>query len=194
MSGFALGVIHSFDPDHVAAMATLLAREGGSPARAFAKGATWGVGHTLSLAALGLLLVLMNAQLSASWERAFEAAAGLLLVYLGARRLHAALRKAHAQHSHAPLWIGMLHGFAGTAALMALLPAVFIADSASYLAYVLIFGFGSTLSMGAFCVGVDRLVLGVPDPRRRANRWWPALAGTVSLMLGVLWLGRVSLA
>ncbi len=223
LSGFALGVIHSFDPDHLAAMSTLLGRKRERFAHAFSKGLIWGLGHTLSLVTLGLLLVIFDAQVSGFWERAFETGVGVVLIYLGIRRLRDTLRRphlhvhrhgdlehthyhvhgvgvdhgaeeAHSEHSHAPLWIGVLHGFAGTAALMALLPALLLDHVSSYLLYVLAFGLGSTLSMGAFCAGVGRLASRLKRVRGSGDRWWAALAGSLSLALGVVWLGSTLLA
>lgn len=78
--------------------------------------------------------------------------------HLHPTHLHHAATDAHTQHSHAPLWIGILNGFAGTAAVMALLPAVIIDHAGSYLLYVLAFGLGSTLSMAAYCSGINRLM------------------------------------
>jgi nickel/cobalt exporter len=223
LTGFALGVIHSFDPDHLAAMSTLIGRERERLGKAFIKGLTWGLGHTLSLVTLGLLLIVFDARLSGSWERLFEAGVGVVLVYLGIRRLRDARRGphlhvhrhgdlehthyhvhgmrvdhgaegAHSEHSHAPLWIGILHGFAGTAALMALLPALLLDHVGSYLLYVLAFGLGSTLSMGAFCAGLGHLTSRLQHAGGSPHRWWAGLAGSLSLALGIVWLGSTLLA
>jgi ABC-type nickel/cobalt efflux system permease component RcnA len=223
VSGFVFGVIHSFDPDHLAAMSTLLGREREPLGRAFTKGLTWGLGHTLSLVLLGVLLVAFDAQVSGLWERAFEASVGVVLVYLGLRRLHDARRRphlhvhrhgdlehmhyhvhgrrvdhgaeeAHKTHSHAPLWIGILHGFAGTAAVMALLPAVIIDQVDRYLIYVLTFGLGSTLAMATFCTGIGHLTVRLQHVRGSGHRWWAASAGSLSLALGIVWLGSTLLA
>lgn len=223
VGGFVLGVIHSFDPDHLAAMSTLLGRKRERSAHAFAKGLTWGLGHTLSLVSLGMLLVVFDAQVAGFWERAFEASVGVLLIYLGVRRLrdtrhrphlHAhrhgdvehvhyhvhrrrfdhGVEEAHSRHSHAPLWIGLLHGFAGTAAVMALLPALFLNHVGSYLLYVLAFGLGSTLSMAAFCAGIGHLAFRAHRARGYGPRGWAAVAGSASLAVGVVWLGSILLA
>jgi hypothetical protein len=212
--GFALGVIHCFDPDHIAAMSTLVARDGQRPASAFAEGAVWGIGHTLSLASFGLILVFLDDRVGGVWERVFEAGVGLLLIYLGymrlrdvwrvphlhahrhgglehshyhlhGRRVRHAAEEAHRPHSHAPLWIGVLHGFAGTAALMALLPAVIIDHFTGYVFYVLVFGLGCTLAMGAFCAGLGRFTGGMRD-----GRWLAGVAGSASLGLGFFWFGN----
>jgi hypothetical protein len=223
LGGLALGVIHSFDADHLVAMSTLLARKRERLRRAFSKGLMWGVGHTLSLVSLGLLLVILGSHVSGFWERAFEASVGALLICLGIGRLRDArggphlhahrhgdvehthyhvhgmhadhgAEEAHKQHSHAPLWIGILHGFAGTAAVMALLPAVLIDHVGRYLIYVLAFGLGSTVAMATFCAGVGHLTVWLQHARGSAHRWWAAVAGSLSLALGFVWLGSSLLA
>jgi ABC-type nickel/cobalt efflux system permease component RcnA len=219
LGGFALGVIHSLDPDHLAAMSTLVGRHRQDSWRASAKGLMWGVGHTLSLVSLGLLLVTLDGQVSGFWERGFEVGIGALLICLGIMRLRDAWRglhfhvhrhgevehthyhvhrihvdhgttEAHSRHTHAPLWIGILHGFAGTATVMALLPAVIIDQVGNYLLYVSTFGLASTLSMGAFCAGLGRLMARLQHASGNGGRWWAGSVGALSLGLGIVWFGN----
>lgn len=101
---------------------------------------------------------------------------------------------AHQQHSHAPLWIGILHGVAGTAAVMGLLPAVIIDQLGHYLMYVLTFGLGSSLAMATFCAGIGLLTVRLRYARDGSHRGWAALAGSASLALGFVWVGGTVLA
>lgn len=95
-----LGLRHATDPDHLAAVSTLLAggRERGRRAAA-RLGLAWGLGHACSLVALGLPAVLFKAALPDSAQRAAEAAVGtivvLLAVWLLVRWRRGALRHAH---------------------------------------------------------------------------------------------------
>src|SRR5918994_387390 len=56
MLGFVLGVQHATDPDHLVAVATIVTRE-----RRFADGALigalWGLGHTVTLALAGAVII-----------------------------------------------------------------------------------------------------------------------------------------
>ncbi len=218
-AGFVLGLLHSMDPDHLAAMSTLIGRVRGTRAADFIKGLHWGIGHTLVLALFGTVLVATGSGLSGYTERLFEAGVGVLLVYLGLRRLRDARRgphqhahrhgdiehvhfhihppheahglpQAHAGHSHAPLWIGILHGLAGTGGVMVLLPAVVIENLAMYLTYVAAFGIGSVVSMGAFCAGAGRFAGVLQDRHRNAGRWLAAAAGSLSLAVGLFWIAN----
>jgi hypothetical protein len=97
----ALGVRHATDPDHLAAVANLIAgdRSGGSRS-ARVLGLAWGGGHALSLLALGVPLVLVGAYLPAVFGRAAEAMVGALIVALSLRVLLHARRGWH-RHEHA---------------------------------------------------------------------------------------------
>ena len=63
-SGFGslLGMRHALEPDHLAAVSTLVSRERGSY-RAVLLGAWWGLGHTFSLVVVGAALVLLRAEM-----------------------------------------------------------------------------------------------------------------------------------
>src|SRR5918996_5921817 len=81
--GFLLGLRHATDPDHLAAVAALLASGRDATARAAAHlGLAWGVGHAVTLFAFGLPVVLFKAYLPEPAQQAAEAAIGLLIVGL----------------------------------------------------------------------------------------------------------------
>lgn len=101
----ALGLRHASDPDHLAAVTTLIAsEEGAAPARkAGAMGLSWGLGHATTLVLLGLPLVLVGGYLPEAVQRAAEVAIGGVIVFLAARlllRWRRGLYHAHA-HGHA---------------------------------------------------------------------------------------------
>src|SRR5690348_9061146 len=54
--GFALGMRHATDADHVVAVSTIVSRERSLP-RALGIGALWGAGHTLVLVVVGSLIL-----------------------------------------------------------------------------------------------------------------------------------------
>ena len=89
--GFALGLQHATDPDHVVAVATIVTRE-----RRFAAGARvgllWGVGHTLTLAIAGTLVVALGRSVPVRLATGLELLVAVMLVVLGALRLRDAVR------------------------------------------------------------------------------------------------------
>jgi ABC-type nickel/cobalt efflux system permease component RcnA len=84
----ALGLRHASDPDHLAAVSTLIASDPADGTRRAGKlGLAWGGGHAVTLAAFGLPMVLMQAYLPDTAQRAAEALVGLMIMFLAARLL-----------------------------------------------------------------------------------------------------------
>ena len=89
--GFVLGLQHATDPDHLVAVATIVTRE-----RRFAAGARvgllWGVGHMLTLAVAGTVIVALNLSMSPRVANGLELVVAAMLVLLGGLRLRDVLR------------------------------------------------------------------------------------------------------
>jgi high-affinity nickel permease len=123
-----LGLRHATDPDHLAAVTTLMAsgREH-ARRRAAALGAWWGLGHALTLVVFGVPILLFEAYLPDLVQRGAETAVAALIVFLAVRLL---VRHRHRhKHGHAvrnPLAafaIGLVHGMGGSAGVGVLLLA-----------------------------------------------------------------------
>lgn len=84
--GLLLGVQHATDPDHVVAVATIVSQRPRFSSGALI-GALWGAGHTLTIAAVGGAIILLNLRVSASVGLALELAVAVMLVVLGGTRL-----------------------------------------------------------------------------------------------------------
>src|SRR5437867_3749341 len=97
--GSLLGMRHALEPDHLAAVSTLVAHDRGGYKAAWL-GACWGVGHTLSLVAVGAALVLLRAEMPARATTVFEFGVALMLVGLGLRAIYAAARQGRSGPVH----------------------------------------------------------------------------------------------
>jgi ABC-type nickel/cobalt efflux system permease component RcnA len=147
---FLLGLRHASDPDHLVAVTSLVAAEDGDTRKAARLGAWWGIGHAGALVALGIPLIAFKIELPAWLESGAEKTIGVVILVLAARvtvkwargdyratahahedghgrRRH--LRRGHG-HRHVKvrspsqaLSIGLLHGLAGTGAIVVLLIA-----------------------------------------------------------------------
>src|SRR4051812_10905173 len=84
--GFALGLQHATEADHLAAVSTIVS-ERKNLFSASIIGGLWGVGHTVSLFLVGALVIFLKLQISESVEARLEAAVGLMLVLLGLNAL-----------------------------------------------------------------------------------------------------------
>jgi ABC-type nickel/cobalt efflux system permease component RcnA len=95
-----LGLRHASDPDHLAAVSTLIASDPDDGIRRAGRlGSAWGAGHALTLAAFGLPVVVLQAYLPDAARRTAEAAVGLMIMFLAARLL-LRWRRGHF-HAHA---------------------------------------------------------------------------------------------
>ncbi len=97
--GFLLGVKHALEADHVAAVASLATRAASVQEHVTLAG-LWGVGHALTLTAVGSLLVVLGWSLPPSLALALEAAVGVVLVALGVDVLRRVRRKGVHMHVH----------------------------------------------------------------------------------------------
>ena len=171
--GALLGMRHALEPDHLAAVSALAAEQRGRRA-GLLLGASWGVGHALSLLAVAGSLALLERQVPEHVTAVLEFVVALVITGLGVRSLLRAwaLGRSGPAHVHAhgplshvhqgpeahvhvsgatlatrPLLVGLLHGLAGSGALTALVLAR-LEGAPSRLAYVALFSLGSVAGMG----------------------------------------------
>jgi high-affinity nickel permease len=107
-----LGLRHAGDPDHLAAVSTLIASDPEDGARRAGRlGLAWGLGHATTLFAFGLPIVLFGSFLPDSVQRVAEAAVGVLIMALAVRLLVRWRRgRFHAHvHSHGEVEHRHLH-------------------------------------------------------------------------------------
>lgn len=169
LTGFVIGLRHALDADHLAAVSAIVSDRKSLWSSSLV-GGLWGIGHTLSLIIVGILVIVLKVSISETAETYLEAAVGLMLVILGlnvlrkvfvADQIHTHQHEHNARsHSHIhshdksdsllthhalnprSVLVGMVHGLAGSAGLMLIvLPT--IASPALALLFILIFGLGS---------------------------------------------------
>ncbi len=174
--GFLLGARHALDADHIVAVSTMLARAPDFR-RSGLVGLCWGVGHTAVLLAVGLVVISFQVAIPESVAQACEAGVGVMLIVLGGalaltlyrehwhlhahahdgeRHLHLHSHRLGMDHGHRhgwsdslrPVLVGMVHGLAGSAALMLVVLST-VRTTWEGMAYILVFGLGSILGMVA---------------------------------------------
>ncbi|HWM92107.1 MAG TPA: High-affinity nickel transporter [Thermoanaerobaculia bacterium] len=196
LAGLLAGLTHALaGPDHLSAVAPLVVGERRS---GWGTGLLWGLGHSggvwlIGLLALGLRDVLPLERVSSWSERLVGAvliAVGLwgLRKAFGPRLTEEAEAHAHPRSGLAALWIGGIHGLAGSSHILGLFPALALPSRSASLAYMGGFGLGAIMAMVAFAS-----VLGLAAVRLAAfgSRGYQALLGgtsAASIMLGGFWL------
>ena len=195
-----LGLRHATDPDHLAAVTTLIAGGRERAARAAAKlGFAWGLGHATSLFAFGVPIVLYRAYLPEAVQTAAETTVGLLIVALALWLLlrwhhghaHGGPRR-RARSAFQAYAIGLVHGMGGSAGVGVLLLAT-IHDRFVAVAALGLFALCTAGSMALVTTGWG-LTLTRPRIQRSFDRLAPVL-GVASLAFGTWYaLGALSLA
>ncbi len=96
-----LGLRHASDPDHLAAVSTLIVSEKHEGVRkATFMGFSWGLGHGTTLVVIGLPLVLLGQYLPEGVQQAAEVAIGVIIVILAVRLLVKWRRGVFHAHAH----------------------------------------------------------------------------------------------
>jgi high-affinity nickel permease len=189
----ALGIRHATDPDHLAAVTTLVASTRERAAcRAGELGLAWGAGHGTTLLVFGAPIILSKSALPEWVQHAAESAIGFIIVYLALRLLLRWRRGELTFHAHPhahdartrkeAFVIGLVHGMGGSAGVGVLVLAS--ADSTGVaVTSLLILAVFTALSMSVLSRGFGS-VLAAGLARAAFGRVAPALGG-VSLALGI---------
>lgn len=187
--GFVLGVRHATDADHVAAIGTIVA--GGRSARGAALvGASWGVGHSVSVLLVGGALVLLRLPMPVRAALALEFVAAVMLVALGVRSLLAHRPLTDAASTLRPLVVGVVHGLAGSAVL-ALLVLGTTTTALAAAVYLVCFSVGTIAGM--MLVTSLLVIPSQVSPARALSfeRGVRVVAGVVSVAIGLAMAHRV---
>ena len=80
--GLLMGMRHATDPDHVIAVTTIVSRERRLTA-ASRVGIVWGLGHTLTVLAVGAAIIVFKIAIPARLGLAMEFAVAIVLILLG---------------------------------------------------------------------------------------------------------------
>jgi hypothetical protein len=204
--GIVLGLRHAFEPDHLTAVSTLVGESHGLRGGALL-GALWGLGHTIALVVVAVILMAIGASLPARASVAFELCVAAMLLVLGVRSILVAMQLGASQrHDHAarhrhpptdhvhlgartlawrPLVVGIVHGLAGSGALTAIVFANLHGAGARIL-YLTLFGAGSIGGM-ALASGVAGATLHGLARAGRTRRMIAIVAGLLSIVVGVWW-------
>lgn len=213
-----LGLRHATDPDHLAAVTTLVAgaRER-ARRRAGELGLAWGLGHALSLFAFGLPILLLDRYLPEGVQQSAETAIALVIIYLAARLLvrwrrgalhlhdheHDGTAHAHVhghsggrRHDHrhrgrSPLGafaIGLVHGMGGSAGVGVLIVASVHSTGLAVAALAILAVF-TAVSMTVLSTGLGLAL--VSRPLRTAFAGVAPVLGVAGLTFGI-WYGTAA--
>jgi nickel/cobalt exporter len=170
--GLLLGMRHSTDADHVVAVSTIVSKQR-SIRQAGLIGTIWGLGHTLTIFAVGSLIILFGVVIPPRLGLSMEFSVALMLILLGVLNLTGVMQRLTSYLTRnrnpvpalikaetlldrtvgrfglyqcvRPLVIGIVHGLAGSAAVLLVLSTIHSPVWATV--YLLIFGAGTMVGM-----------------------------------------------
>ena len=209
--GFVLGMKHALDADHVVAVTTIVSKDRDLWGSTLV-GAFWGIGHTATLFVVGFMILALKVTIPDKVALFLEMAVGVMLVFLGGvvaagllkERLdfhahqHDGKEHLHVhkhsqvelhQHQHAirrgyrSMFIGMVHGLAGSAALMLLVVTSIHSPMEGFL-YIVIFGVGSVVGMMLISTLIALPFVYTAFHFTRLNGGITAFASVASIVLG----------
>lgn len=223
-TALSLGILHSLEPDHVAAVSSFVVKRPGRRA-ALGYGLRWAAGHGGVVLLAGSAILLLRPEVDEGSGAVLEKVVGASLILLGgwvlatARTLHAhqhvhpdgtthshlhahprpaagtgnGAGDAHPRehrHGHAATAFGALHGLAGTAPVVALIPITSVDTAGLGVAYLAAFGVGTAVAMGLYAMFAGFIA----ERAARRSAWLGRLlargAGAATILVGLVWLLR----
>jgi ABC-type nickel/cobalt efflux system permease component RcnA len=205
--GLLLGMRHSTDADHVVAVSTIVSKQR-SIRQAGLIGSIWGLGHTLTIFAVGSLIILFGVVIPPRLGLSMEFSVALMLILLGVLNLTGVMqrltswltRKPDASLSVEtfldrsvgrfglyqclrPLVIGIVHGLAGSAAV-ALLVLSTIHSPLWATVYLLVFGAGTMVGMMCMTAAMAVPLAYAGNRFAGMSRFFTVASGVVSVCFG----------
>jgi len=195
-AGFSLGFVHALDPDHVMAVSALSSEKTGVR-RTLTYCGSWALGHGGILLACGLMLFGLEFRLPVPLQMSAEASVGILLIAIGLMciwRYHHRFPSGESRlksKKKFPVMVGMLHGLAGSASALALVPVMTQGQLIVAVTYILVFSLGVLLSMLCFGLGLGIVQVKLQRISEKLFRWNQYLIAFVSVILGSYWLSQI---
>jgi nickel/cobalt exporter len=208
--GLLLGMRHSTDPDHVVAVSTIVSKQR-SIRQAGLIGTIWGLGHTLTIFAVGSMIILFGVVIPPRLGLSMEFSVALMLILLGVLNLTGVMQRMTSYLTRKPLpvptistaetlldssigrfgvyqcvrplVIGIVHGLAGSAAV-ALLVLSTIHSPVWATVYLLIFGAGTMVGMMCMTAAMAVPLAFAGNRFTSISRGFSVASGVVSVCFG----------
>lgn len=202
ITGFLLGIRHAFEADHVATISSLTLKTK-NRIQALFLGIWWGLGHTTTLLLIGVSILIFKINIPIGVSDIFEIIVAMILGILGIETVyktisdnrnhthqdnaesHFHLFEYEHSHKHKSFVIGMMHGLAGSSALI--LIALGGTNPTEGILLILMFGFGSILGMGmiSFTISIPfSLAYSAPE----IERYLKLITGVLSILIAAAML------
>lgn len=154
-----IGLSHSVESDHVIAVSNLIDVRHGFFKEAL-RGASWGLGHTVSVMVSACILLFIKNSVEFSSEFSLELLVGIMMVVIGVIRLFSIAAKKHVhphpENKYVFFNVGIIHGLAGSGTIAILLTSQFT-TLYEQTQFLFLFGLGTIIGMGIIAAFFTRL-------------------------------------
>lgn len=197
--GFLLGIKHALEPDHIIGVSTI-ASQSKKLWKSSLVGVYWGIGHTGTLFAVGMIILFLKINISDAWAMSLEFLVGVMLVYFGLAAVYSHKNRKASWNAkenvsneqqeefsyRKPLVMGFIHGLAGSAAMI-LLTFSTVNSAWEGVLYIFVFGSGTIISMLLF-----NTIIGIPFVLSKSkvtlNKSLVQVAGLISIGFGIYYM------
>lgn len=216
--GFGLGLLHALDADHIMAVSTLSssskkATNQRTRLQTVKFCLQWAIGHGGILLALGTLVIFAGISIPESISTYAEKAVGVILIALGLwifwqfyqnklqlqvhshdglTHVHLSeesnTKKSKPRHDHKPVLVGITHGLAGSAPVLAIIPIATTGHSWFGLLYIAMFSLGVVLTMLLFGLAFSQFQSTLENYSRRIFDFSRLALASLSISFGGYWL------
>ena len=193
LDSLLLGIQHSFEPDHMAAVSVLASDQKQSQSSQLRlviwRSSHWALGHSLTLILFACFILLLKSALSLNIAEQVELAVGPLMIWLGVVAIRRNFVKAH---PHSPtsqpttlsrsFWVGMVHGLAGTGGACTVALTLAARDAQTAVGIIVLQSLGIIMAMTVYgCL----LAFSLPKVMDR----WQATTRVMNYLVGAFSIG-----
>jgi len=211
MLAFGFGLLHALDADHIITVTGLTTLNAGFRQSLFYC-LRWALGHSLTLIIIVMSIVLLGMSLPQQFSQFAEFLIGIILFVIGIK-IYTKIKKQnlhihyhqhdelprhshwhshdHSQkietqhdHQHHATLIGSIHGMAGSASILALIPATNQLSAWSMMSFIFMFCIGTVIAMLVFGGAMSSILGGFLQKQKQYINYFRAILGTVSIGIG----------
>lgn len=154
-----IGLSHSIESDHVIAVSNLIDVRNSTFKEAL-RGASWGLGHTLSVMGSACMFLFIRHSVEFSTSFSLELLVGVMMVVIGIIRFTSIVMKnhphPHRENKYVFFNVGIIHGLAGSGTIAVLLTSQF-STLYEQTQFLVLFGIGTIIGMGIIAAFFTRL-------------------------------------
>lgn len=183
--GLGAGLVHALDPDHVAAVSGMRSATRRS-ASELSLALHWALGHSAAILVIAVLVFAAGVVIPPALETVAMSmvAASLIAVGVAGLRSSARAEPMTSRWNLRASLIGLLHGGAGSAPLLALIPVSLSEQPEWALVHVLLFNLGVVVAMLGLGLALRASLVALVPPGSTLRAWPHSALAMISLLLG----------